>query len=118
MPRLARPVAITARASVPGSRKSIGRAIGTGSAPTDMKNASRTIGMTSVTSTLSPRRRLSNSSTFVWASTARQSGAGALGAVVAASATGPSRTGSALIVAPARWGADGRPGARHGCRGI
>ena len=42
-----------------------------------MKNASRTIGITSVTSTLSPRRRLSSSSTLVWASTARHSGAGA-----------------------------------------
>jgi len=57
-------LAITARVSIPGSRKSSRSWMAGGKAPseTEAKKASSAGGITSVTSTASPRRKVSSSS--------------------------------------------------------
>ena len=63
------PVDITASATMPGNRKSIGwRKSPFGSTSTDEKNPSSNIGMPRMRSSDSPRRKVSTSSARVWAS--------------------------------------------------
>ena len=66
--RLTRLVEITARARMPGSRKSIGRAVFGVRAGTSEKKTSRTSGRTTITNRFSPRRAVRRSSIPSWAS--------------------------------------------------
>ena len=60
-------VDITARARMPGARKSTGSSVPVGRTSTTLKNRSRRTGIPMVSSTDSPRRAVSVSSTRVWA---------------------------------------------------
>ena len=70
MPRPTMAVDITARARMPGARKSTGSFTPTGRMSTDEKNTRSRTGMIRVSSTDSPRRSVSTSSTRVCAASA------------------------------------------------
>jgi hypothetical protein len=67
MPRPTIAVDITARARIPGARKSTASSVPVGSTSTTLKKRSSSTGMPMVSSSDSPRRAVSVSSTRVWA---------------------------------------------------
>src|SRR5579884_4148119 len=69
MPRLTMPVAMTAKASMPGSRKSTAFSFVAGTIFSDVKKMSKITGTISVIRTLSPRRSVMSNSTCVCAQT-------------------------------------------------
>ena len=80
MPRLTMAVDITARARMPGARKSTGCASVGEATSTSEKNTSSTTGMPRVSSSDSPRRSVSSSTSALsaWRGTQRPSGSGRL----------------------------------------
>jgi hypothetical protein len=69
------PVAITAKASIPGRRKSTAFPVVAGMMFNEAKKISRSTGTKSVIRTLSPRLSVKSNSTLVWAIICRLSGA-------------------------------------------
>ena len=74
MPNDTMAVDMTARARMPGTKKSTGVSPGVDTTCTEEKNSKKTTGMPTVSNSVSPRRSVMNTSAQVWAASALTSG--------------------------------------------